>query len=322
MKRRTAVGLLGAAAAGSLDGGFFPARAAAQSKLQKVSLLSVPNDSSGEMYYARELGLWAKYGLDVDVKSANDPSATAAAVLSGNTTFGGLTTPGLAIAHERKIPIVIAAPTSMYSSAAPTSGLVVLKNSPIQKAADLNGKTIATRDISNLSYYGAKLWIDKNGGDTKTIKWYEVEDNLALAAMKAGRVDAASVSEPALDDALHGPDGRLLAACYDAIGKSFLIAAHYCTAEFAAQNPEIVQAFCDATIAAGIWANKHHAESGKILERYVGVPVASDSTRVTYAERVRPADAQPVLDALYLYGVIKAPLRAADLFAPQLHVEG
>jgi hypothetical protein len=39
---------------------------------------------------------------------------------------------------------------------------------------------------------------------------------------------------------------------------------------------------------------------------------------VTYAERLRSADAQPVLDMLRGAGVLKTPLPAADLFAQGL----
>jgi len=46
--------------------------------------------------------------------------------------------------------------------------------------------------------------------------------------------------------------------------------------------------------------------------------VPPTNTRVTYAERTRPADVQPVLDLLAKYGVLSSPLKAADLFAPQV----
>ncbi len=276
------------------------------------------NDSGAEIFYAADLGLFAKQGLDVTVQAINSPGTAAAAVVGGTLTVSTLTTPGIAVAHDKGLPITIIAPASIYNSATPTSGIIVLKNAPIKKASDLNGKTIATRDISNMSYYGAKAWIDANGGDSKTIKWVEINDTQALAAMQAGRVDAASVSEPALDDAIHGPDGRLLAACYDAIGDKFMIAGYFTTEAYARAHTDIVRKINAAIIEAGMWANKNRAASAKILEKYSGVPVPPTNTRVTYAERTRPADVQPVLDLLTKYGVLSAPLKAADLFASQV----
>jgi NitT/TauT family transport system substrate-binding protein len=294
--------------------------AGAQNAAPSISVGGTANDSGGQVFYAQDLGMFEKAGLNVKVQALNNPGAVAAAVAAGSLTIGSLTIPGIALARQNGVPIAIIAPTSIYSSAAPTSGIIVLKSSPIRKASDLNGKTVATRDISNMSYYGAKAWIDKNGGDSKSIKWIEITDTQTVPAMLAGRVDAASVSEPALDDAIHGPDARMLAPVYDAIGDKFMIAAYFTTEEYARAHPDVVRTFAKVILDAGIWANHNRPLSAKILEKYAGVPVAAGTTRVTYAERMRVADVQPVLDMLQQYGVLKSPIRAADLFAPQVPV--
>jgi NitT/TauT family transport system substrate-binding protein len=292
-------------------------RAAAQTNDQIV-IATAPNDSSGEVFYAADLGYFAKAGLNVKVVPMNNAGAVAPAVVSGSVTIGGLSIPSIALAHEKGVPITIVAPGSVYSSAAPTSGIIVLKNSPLRRASDLNGKTIATRDLSNLSYYGANAWIDKNGGDSKSLHWIEISDTADIAAMQQGRVDAASVSEPALDDALHS-EGRMLGPVYDAIGDKFLIAAFFTTEAYAKAHPDAMRKFADAIVAAGKWANANHAQSAKILEKYAGVPIPPGYMRVTYAERLRAADAQPVLDMLAGYGAIKPGAHAADLFSPTVY---
>ena len=279
------------------------------------------NDSGGEMFYAQDLGFFAKAGLDVNVRAINNPGAAVAAVLGGTLAVSALTIPVIALARDKGLPIKIIAPASVYKSSRPTSGIVVLKDSTLKKASDLNGKTIATRDLSNMSYYGAKAWIDKNGGDSNTVKWLEVNDTQALAAMQAGRVDAASVSEPALDDATRSPNARLFAACYDAVGDGFMISAYFTSEEYARKNPDLVRKLNAVLIEAGAWANKHPAQSAKILEKYTGVPVPPGNARVTYAEQTRPPDVQPVLDVLTRYGVLKTPLKPVDLFASQISLK-
>jgi NitT/TauT family transport system substrate-binding protein len=308
----------GAFVAGAACGAFVPARGLAQNSSPPIVALGSHSDSAAEIYYAQDLGMYAAAGLNVSLQTANDATAVAGAVLSGNAAIGSITIPGLALAHERGLPLVSIAPGAIYSSAAPTAGIVVLKNAPFKTAADLNGKTLTTLDIHNMGYYGAKTWIDRNGGDSSTIKWFEMPESLALAAMRAGRVDAAEVSEPVLDDAVRSPDARLFASCYDAIAEHFLINVYFMSAAYARAHPDVVRRFCDVILRAGAWANKNHAQSGTILEKYIGVPVPPANTRATYAERVRPADAQPVLDVLLQYGALKKALRAADLFAPEL----
>jgi NitT/TauT family transport system substrate-binding protein len=288
----------------------------AQDVTPEIVVAGAPNDSGGAIFYAQDLGMFKKAGLNVKILAMNNPGSIAAAVVGGSVTIGTLTIPGVAIAREKGIPIVIIAPGPIYSSATPTSGIIVLKNSPIKKASDLNGKTIATRDISNLSYYGANNWIDKNGGDSKSVKWVEITDTQTVPALLAGRIDAASVSEPALDDAVHGTNARMLAAVYDAIGDKFLIGGNFTTEAYAKANPDVVRAFERVILEAGTWANHNHAQSAKIIEKYAGVPVLPQATRVTYAERMRAADAQPVLDMLKQFGALKVPMQAGDLFAP------
>jgi NitT/TauT family transport system substrate-binding protein len=292
------------------------APAASRADDTPIVLSGPPNDSSGTMLYATDLGMFAKAGLNVKLQTVNNPGSIAAAVVGGSVTIGNLTVPAVALARDKGIPLVIIAPGSIYSSAAPTSGIIVLKSSPIRKAADLNGKSIATRDLSNLSYYGAKTWIDKNGGDSKTVKWVEIPDPQTVPALAAGRVDAASVSEPALDDATHGPDARMLAAVYDAIGDKFMISAYFTTEEYAKAHPDVIRKFAEVIVNAGIWANKNHVESAKILEKYSGVAVPPSATRVTYAERMRPADIDAVLATLQQYNLVKPGVKSAEMYAP------
>jgi NitT/TauT family transport system substrate-binding protein len=283
----------------------------------KLLIAATANDSGGSAFYAQDLGLFKKQGLNVEVQATNNPGAAVAAVIGGTVVAAGLTVPGIAAAREKGLPVKIIAPGSIYASATPTSGIIVLKDSPIRKASDLNGKTIATRDLSNMSYYGAKAWIDKNGGDSKSIKWVEVNDAQTVPAMQNGRVDAASVSEPALDDALHG-SARLLGACYDAIGDHFLISAMIASEDYARAHPDIVAKISAAMLEANAWGNKHRAESAKILERVSGVSVAPNSTRVTYAEDMRGSAVQPVLDMLVHYGVLRTAPDPVSLFAAQV----
>ena len=283
-----------------------------------ILISGTANDSGAEIFYAKDLGLFPKAGLpNVTVNRLNSPGAAAAAVIGGTLTVGTLTIPAFVVAKAKGLPIALIAPASLYNSAKPTTGIIVLEDSPIKSAAHLNGKTLATRDIQNLSYYGALAWIDKNGGDSKTVKWIEIDDPLITAAMQAHHVDAGVVSEPVLDDALNG-GARLLAACDNAIGNHFLIAGYFTTADYAQTHPEIVRKISQVIIEAGVWGNSHHAESAKILEKYAGAPVPAGITRVTYAEKMRAADVVPILDLMQHYGILTQPMKPTALFAPEV----
>ena len=200
-------------------------------------------------------------------------------------------------------------------SSTPTSGLIVAPASAIRSAADLNGKTIGTRDLSNVSYVGAKAWLDKNGGDSKTIKWIEVPDANAVAELQAGRIDAATVSEPALDDALHSGTARSLASVFDAVAKRFLISGYFTSSRFASAQPGLVRTFASVMSQTARWANANRPLTARILENYK-MPVAPGSLRVTDADHLASADVQPVLDLMFNDGLLKSPMHATICFRP------
>lgn len=313
MKRSAVLAALGAAPV-ALATGRSPARA----QNDPILISGTANDSGAEIFYAKDLGLFAKAGLtNVTVNRLNSPGAAAAAVVGGTLTVGTLSMPSFVVARAKGLPIVIIAPASLYNSAKPTTGIIVLQDSPIKTAAHLNGKTIATRDIENLSYYGTLDWIDKNGGNSKTVKWIEMDDPLIMPGMRAHHVDAGVVSEPVFDDALHA-GARLLGACDDAIGSHFLIACYFTTADYARAHPDIVRKIGQVIVQAGVWANKHQAESAKILEKYAGTPVPPGITRVTYAESMRAADVVPILNLMQQFGILKQAIDPATLFAPEV----
>ncbi len=303
----------------ALAGGFslaiataFADRVDAQNDHLPLPCGTAPNDSAGPTFYADALGYYKAAGLNVTLTFLNN---AASALASGALAIAAMPVTVLAIAREKGIPFVMIAPLSLYVSSTPDHALIVLKDSSVRTAADLNGKTIATRDLGNMSYFAARAWIDKNGGDSKSIRWYELSDPLDVAAMKAGRLDAASVSEPALDPALQSGDVRVLAPVFDAIAPRFLIAGCATTDSFAKAHPDVIRTYAAVIAKAATWANANHAQSGALLQKYSQAPVPSGALRAVYADRLRVADVQPVLDLMLTTGQLKAGIRAGELFS-------
>ena len=276
----------------------------------------VMNETAALLFYAADMGFYQKNGLNVRTSILNNSGAISSAIASGSTQIGSFAISVGALAREHGVPLVLIAPAGLYLSTTPTSGLIVPKASPIHRAADLNGKTIATRDLSNMSYFGAKQWMDRNGGDSKTVRWIEIPDNSVAPALQSGRVDAATVSEPALDDAVRESGMRSLASVFDAIAKRFLISGYFTSEDYAKAHPDVVRKFADAIAMTAVWANANRVASGKILTKYTQIAVTPESKRVTFAERLQASDIQPVLDVLSTYGALKAPMRAKDMFSP------
>ncbi|HEY5350325.1 MAG TPA: ABC transporter substrate-binding protein [Candidatus Lustribacter sp.] len=290
-----------------------PSRANAQT-LTELRVATTPTDTGAQVYYALDLGLFKKNGLDVHVSSINAGSAVATAVAGGSFDIAQTSITALASAHEHGLPFVIIAPGGAYSSKAPTSELVVPATSAIRSASDLAGKTIAVNGIKSITQIAVEAWIDQNGGKSADSKYYEIPFAQMSAALTAGRADAAFIAEPSLAKALEG-GAKVIGHAYDAVGSDFLISAWFCTTGYAKAHPDIVQRFSSAIAEASRWANDHQDESAKILEKYTKTQVTSKIVRVTYVDRLIARQVQPLIDASAKYGALAKSFPATELFA-------
>lgn len=272
-------------------------------------------DITASGYYALDAGFFSKVGLTTELVSVPNGAAAAAAIVSGTLDFGCINIVALSSAHENGIPFVWAAPAGAYSSQSPTAAMVVSKTSTIKTAKDLEGKTVAVSLLKQLADIALHSWLEKNGANANLIKYVELPYSAMDAALQSGRIDAACIEEPVLSQALVS-NGRLLANGYDALAPQFCEAAWVCTATFARTNPDVIKKFGDAIAMTADWANKNRPLTAKILEKYGKTTLPPGMHRCFYPQRMRPADFQPVVDATAKFGVIKAPFKVADVFAP------
>jgi NitT/TauT family transport system substrate-binding protein len=296
-------------------GGFAPAPLPAQT-LPVVRVATTLNDSGAEVYYAQDMGFFEKAGLHVEIVTLNSAGLLGSSVASGAIDIAETGLSVIATAHQKGLPFVIVAPAGHYSSKAPTTALVALKNSPLKSGGDLNGKTVAVRDINSPAYVGARIWIDQSGGDSKSVKFVEVPDYDVAGALAQGRIDGAVISEPDLQNALAAGTARVVSFVYNSVANDFLLGAYFTTTAFAQAHPEIVRAFASALAQTARWANANPKLSAAILSKYAKSHVDPAMPRVVYGERTSAALVQPVIDAAAKYGQLTAPFPAAELFAP------
>jgi NitT/TauT family transport system substrate-binding protein len=276
----------------------------AQAQTTTVTVLTTPIDSAAEVFIAKDLGYFAKQGLDVDVQPGTNGSAIAAAVSSDAADIGYSDLVTLAKGYLKGIPFVAIAPAAIWTSAAPVAGLVVPANSPIKSAQDLAGKVIAVPGLGTLAEYSPRAWIDQNGGDATTAKFIEMPYAAMPAALAAGRIDVAYISEPFL--AVVRKDVRILGYSHNAVAKQFLQSAWFTTLQWAKDHPDVVRRFAAAMRETAIWANQkaNQAKSAEILAKYTKIDLAT----VTAMERARfgvtltAASIQPAIDVTAKYG--------------------
>lgn len=294
----------------------FPARVRAQAgQALRVGVLSA--ESAAEASYAKELGYFAKAGLDVTLTTMSNTPSIVAAVVAGALDIGYTTIDSVASIHSHSIPIVVIAPATDYIDplTLKTAGVLVQPDSPIRTAKDLAGKTIASPALHSLGTTGASAWIDANGGDSSKVQYVEIPFPAQPAALSAGRVDGIFEVEPFFGAA--SKTFRVLFNGYSAISKHFLLNLWVTTPDWAKAHPDLVSKFVSVIHETAVWANKNHDQSGAMLAKITNIPVETIAgmVRSHYAEEMTPAIMQPGIDASAKYNNF-ATFPASQLLLP------
>lgn len=198
-----------------------PARLRAQ-VLEKIRLVGVPTDDLTPVYYAIKSGMYQRVGLDVEVVPTSSGTAATTAVVSGAYELGKGSLIASLLAHLRGLPLVLIANTIVHDTKVPFSLTLVAADSTIKTGADLNGKIGAAAALNDLNQLAISAWIDKNGGDAKTLKWVEVPNSAAGSALAEHRIDVCNLQEPQLTAATETGRVHVLGVGYSAISERFV----------------------------------------------------------------------------------------------------
>jgi NitT/TauT family transport system substrate-binding protein len=283
-----------------------------------MKIASTPVDDAVTAVYAIRSGMFRRAGLDVEFIPMTSGGAVAAAVVGGSLQIGFQSLVGIISAHTHNVPFVVVAPGSIHLSTAPTQALLVKKDSAIRSARDLNGKTVASTTLRDLNTASVFAWLEQNGGDPTTIRSVELPYSAMLPALDEGRVDAATMLQPLLGQALDSGKVRVLATPFDAIAKRFTVAGWFATSDYVAANQDAVQRFARVLREAAVFANAHRAETAPITASVSGVDLATvqRSTRATFAESLDPREFQTLIDAVAKYKVIDRSFNAQEIISP------
>lgn len=292
--------------------------AAAGQDLSTLHISGPPLDAYKSAYYAVRSGLFRKYDVNVEVSTVSGGSAAMAALVGGSVDLAFTALLPAIQGHVRGAEFQIVAPAGWYLSDAPQLLMLVKKDSPISSGRDLNGKTLGSTGLRDLSIAAMSAWIDQNGGDSKTVHTLEIPNGALLPTLEEGRIDAATFVTPFLDQALTSGKVRVLAKSYDAISKRFQTAGYVATAEFSAKNQDPLRRFARAMHDAAVYTNAHMSETVDIVASYSGIPAAAiaKSVRATDPEYVESRNIQPLIDVAAKYGIIDRSFPANEIISP------
>jgi NitT/TauT family transport system substrate-binding protein len=307
-RRRALTALAGLAAVAARG---VPAVAAAD--LTPVNWGTMPTDGSAQVFYGMDKSFFKDAGFDVTLTILNNTASLASAVASGALEIGFGSVVPLAQAHLRGLEFRVIAPAAIYNGTTANNVIMVGKNSSVKSGKDLNGQIVAVNGLRDLTQYEMQAWIDKTGGDLKTIKIIETPFSEMGTALETGRVAAGILAEPYTTAAL--AQGRIIGDASAAVAKRFMITGWFAEASWLAKNPDEAKRLQAAILQTAKFGNANHAETEAIITKYTKITpdVAAKMTRSIYGDvKPDPALIQPVLDLAAKYGGM-APVAATDL---------
>jgi NitT/TauT family transport system substrate-binding protein len=293
----------------------------AQPALTTLKVGFTPDDDVTPLVWGQKSGLFARAGIDVQYERASNGSAVTAAVASGAYDIGKSSLLSLMNAHVKGLPIALIAAGVLYDTKTPYTELLVPKDVAIASGKDLNGKVVASASLRDLAQLAISAWVDKHGGDSKTLQFVEVPMSATGPALAEHRIYAASVTEPFLDAELAGGAVRGMGSAYAAISPHFLIAGWFATTDWTSKHPDLVRRFSRAFAEAAAYTNTHRAETVPMMAELTGIPVTVYSKlgqRAYIATSLSAADIQPLIDAAAKYGIIPRGFPAQELIDASL----
>ena len=274
-----------------------------------------PDMTSLPIIYADKSGMFKKAGLNVEVQKLAGAAVVSAALAGGSLDIGKGSALSVVSAFGRGLPFTIIGAIAAYNGERPDLALVVLANSEVKTAKDLEGKILADVSLQDMNTVATLAWLDQHGVDSSALKYVEIPANASLAAMESGRVVASTVYEPIYTAYMATGKVRVLGYPFDAISKHFADSVLFANVNWVNAHRDVVARFLQVMKQATAYVGSHEDELVPMLAEYAGVDPASIA-KVHRPERrvtIGNADIQPVIDTAAKYKSIPKSFNAADV---------
>jgi ABC-type nitrate/sulfonate/bicarbonate transport system substrate-binding protein len=221
-------------------------------------------------------------------------------------------------AHAHGVPLQFIAPGGIANAQTGLVHAFVLKDSPNRKAVDLNGKTLASPALHDLDSAMTLAWVDKDGGDSKTIHAVEVPSSAAVPALQAHRADVIVLTEPAASQAAATGVVREIGDTLSVIGGSALVSGYTVVASTAGADADTRARFARAMREAEAYTNAHPRETAEVLAGFSGMTLNEilKTRRNFYPPALDAKILQPLIDVCARYGLIDKGFPASEIISP------
>ncbi|MEV8631700.1 ABC transporter substrate-binding protein [Streptosporangium sp. NPDC051023] len=270
--------------------------------MTEVNVGYIPIPDTAALEIATDCGFFEREGLKVRKEIIQGSTAAIPDLRAGHLHFCLLNHVTALVAQDSGV-VDLRYVADAYQAAPETFLLMARKDSPLRTPADLRGKTIAVATLKSIGTFTTEVTLKAHGLTAADVKLVEMPLPNMPAALQAGTVAAAWMTEPFITaakrqgakkiaDVMAGPTDR------------FPVSGYGTTAAFAERAPETVAAFQRAITAGQEVAASDRKVITKILPVYTRIS-PRDAELVTlgaYPTTFDPARLERVAALLREYG--------------------
>lgn len=235
------------------------ARAEAADKVRAIKAASVAWTFT-VLDVGMEKGIFAKYGIDVDITSAAGDAKLQQALASNSVDFGLGSGPSMAFVAKGAPQIAVAA----FANEPRNIGIVVLPDAPYKTLKDMKGKTVSVTTAGSLTEWLAKQasiqeGMGPDGLKTAALGTFET----SLAALKTGQVDGIVAAVEAGYRLEELKQGRLLTGL-EMYAPHFITHVVYARKALVAEKPDMVNRFLKGFFGTIAYMKSHKDETSAV----------------------------------------------------------
>jgi NitT/TauT family transport system substrate-binding protein len=259
------------------------------------------------LFIAKNEGIFARYGLDVEpVMVALNPTIPSALV-GGSIQIGGVTPSVMLQAVDAGIDIVVVGGAAVNDIHNATGGVLARNGVRIVTAKDFEGKRVGVPGIGAYMHTLFRRWLVEQGANDKKVNFVEVPLAQGSDILRAGNVDAVLLSEPFYSRVISAKSGYLVARYLTQMPDNLFSMYYSSERSWALKNAAVLKAFRAALEEAKSFLNKDPVKSRAILSQTMKLPADVANTMVLpkLLVTVPPSDVRYWADTLLAQGMIR-----------------
>lgn len=261
------------------------------------------------LFIARDRGLFAKRGLNVNLVLVALNSTMPSALIGGSIQIGGTTPPVFLRAQAGGLDVVVVAGGAVNDVRNKTgAGVVARIGSGINTAKDFEGKRVGVPGLGAYMDVLFHRWLKEHGADDKKVRFVEVPLAQSVDILRSGNVDAMLVGEPFFSRVIGTHAGYLVAPYFTEMPDG-LFAIYFTAARpWAAAHRKELAAFRDALSDANAVLVEQPEAAREIVARATHLPadVVTNMVLPTLTLNVSPGDVNYWAETLLAQGMIRS----------------